>query len=271
MARLFEDFISGTLSGSLIAGATTINGGFLYDVPTVTGGDTFTLVIDPEAEDNGPEIVTITNHTYGTTWATITRGQEGTSDEPHASGRKVIGPLTAEDLETWADHVGGTTVTDHPEATSSVRGFMSAADKTLLDDIEDGSEILVVHGTYYQSAGQSFDPAGTYYCAKVTVTVPAAWNSCHISVQGVMRLTCNAPIVITGYATDATAAKNQIGSAVPTNSGALYYDSLSFHGSLSNPGTSVEIGVKAVVTGTPSGSDYLNPYAQMNYVLTRTS
>ncbi len=88
----------------------------------------------------------------GTAWSTITRGLAGSAAGAQAHADNILirsAPVhqhledmfdDIEDLET-ADtgHFGGTDIADHPEATGSVRGFSSAADKTKLDGIATGA------------------------------------------------------------------------------------------------------------------------------------
>ena len=175
---------------------------------------------------------------------------------------------TAVALEAEFDsHHGGVAATDHPEATTSARGFMSAADKTLLDDVVDGSEILVVSSGHLQLTETDLSAVGTFYGAEGSVTVPADWNSCHVSVIGHGSMTTNGTIAISGYATDATAAKVVIGDAIARNS----FTHFGFRGILSNPGTSIEIGLKMVISGSPGASDALWSGSHMFYVLTRAS
>ena len=87
----------------------------------------------------------------GTAWSTITRGLAGSAAGAQAHADNVLirsAPVhqhledtfdDIEDLEA-ADtgHFGGTDVADHPEATGSVRGFLSAADKTIIDAADHG-------------------------------------------------------------------------------------------------------------------------------------
>lgn len=105
MARLYADFISGTITDApLTAGATTVNAAILASVPEVVAPDIVALILDPEAAGNGPEIVHITAHTASATSATITRGQEGTSAVEHAAGTIVYHGLTADDGEQFQLH-----------------------------------------------------------------------------------------------------------------------------------------------------------------------
>lgn len=162
MARLFTDFIKGTTDATLTSGATTLSGAILASLPAVSGGDTQVLVLDPEAQGNGPELVTVTAHTASATTATVTR----TKSVEHASGTVIIQAVTEELFDDIEAHITGTHAADtashiantsnphsvtpgqigaadashvgsggaaHADATTGADGFMSAADKTSLD------------------------------------------------------------------------------------------------------------------------------------------
>jgi len=147
VARIWSNFAEGTPSVALSNSDTTLQAAFLANVPVVTGPDIMVLVLDPEAEENGPEVVHVTAHSASSTSATILRAQEGTTAVSHSTSVKVSHTITEAVVEDWESdiatlqsdldtHEGGTATADHPEATPSVRGFMSAADKTKLDSIE---------------------------------------------------------------------------------------------------------------------------------------
>lgn len=177
MARLWTDFIEGTIDTTLNAGDTTISGAFLTNLPAVSSPDFLALVLDPEGVGNGPEIVYVTAHTAAATTATVSRAQEGTSDVQHLSGTKAIHAITKTSMEEMAlatdvatvrgtldahtadtsnphsvtaaqagaapsSHVGAGG-TAHAAATTSTAGFMSAADKSKLDSAPvTGQDIL---------------------------------------------------------------------------------------------------------------------------------
>jgi hypothetical protein len=162
MAQEFVNGIEGTLDADLTTGSTTMSGTFLADLPEVTT-EFVVLVIDPDEVSGTFEVVHVTAHTAAATTCTVLREQESTTETaPWPSGTKVVASLTAQAIVTsvtagstaqaTADaaatqidfdaHDGGTDVADHPEATPSVRGFMSAADKTKLDTVEQNASDL---------------------------------------------------------------------------------------------------------------------------------
>jgi hypothetical protein len=155
MARLRSNFNSGLITDNpLTNSATTINSAAFANLPEVTAPDILVLVLDPLGEGNGPEIVHVTAHTAAATSVTVLRAAEDATDFPavqHALSTPWVHGPTVDD---WAEsaihnhdadysdiaHEGGTDVADHPEATTSTRGFMSSGDKTKLDGIEAGAK-----------------------------------------------------------------------------------------------------------------------------------
>lgn len=71
MTRLYDDFITGNTVGEIAAAATTFSGSGLTDLLEVTGGDTVTIVFDPEGQGPGPVVTQITAHNVGSGDATI--------------------------------------------------------------------------------------------------------------------------------------------------------------------------------------------------------
>ncbi|NIP36370.1 MAG: hypothetical protein GWN39_15590, partial [Thermoplasmata archaeon] len=66
------------------------------------------------------------------TWRASHEGSTDSSQHPEAT-TSLRGFMSAADktsLDGLSGHAGGTDTADHPEATTSVRGFMSATDKT---------------------------------------------------------------------------------------------------------------------------------------------
>ena len=99
----------------------------------------------------------------GTAFSSITRGLPGSAAgaQAHSSGAIIRSTPVHQQLDDVftdiaaleaadAGHFGGTDIADHPEATPSVRGFISAADKTNLD-------ALVVTPTAHQATHQVGD------------------------------------------------------------------------------------------------------------------
>lgn len=148
MAQVFVNAVEGVTDADLATGATTISGPFLAGLPVITGGDYVVLTIDPDSEQGTPEVVHVTAHTSLATTATILREQEGTSMPANwAFPVKVVAPLTAAPLDTIVSDIASEAASrasadsshassvDHPEATTGEKGMMSAADKTVVDEV----------------------------------------------------------------------------------------------------------------------------------------
>lgn len=189
-AQQFVDFAEGTLD---LAGiddtTTTITSTLFATLPVITGGDTLVLVIDPEEVDGTVETVVVTAHTASSTSVTVTRGAQGTSGSAHGINTPWIAPVTSVSLQEWEDHVDnqsnphGVTVgqisaapsshvgaggAEHADATGSVDGFMSAADKTKLDTIDTGARL--------HTAGAGIDIAGASIAHEDTSTQASVNN-----------------------------------------------------------------------------------------------
>lgn len=160
MSTLYENFIAGTLSSTLTVGGTTVNADCLANVPVVTSPDFMWLVLDPEAEAGDPEVVKITAHSASATSATIVRAQQDTTAREHLSGRKIAHAWTEADITAIYDLINGHIGeggSAHAAATTSVAGFLSAADKTKLDGIEAGAKADQLFGA---GAGIQIDTVG---------------------------------------------------------------------------------------------------------------
>lgn len=81
MAWVRSNFTKGFLVSGLLSGDTSMESGGLTDLPTVSGSDRAVVVLDPLSSN--PEIVLVTEHTFGTDTATIQRGYSGTVARAH--------------------------------------------------------------------------------------------------------------------------------------------------------------------------------------------
>lgn len=93
-------------------------------------------------------------------------------------------------------HFGGTDTADHPEVTTSVRGFMSAADKTKLDalDLTDITDLqadifdLFAIGTATDTTTDATVPTVSTFesGASVTFNPPAGWGTYDLMATGLV-------------------------------------------------------------------------------------
>lgn len=103
MARLYRDFMRGALTSGISNSDTTITSAAFANLPTVSGSDTFDLVLDPDGLAGDPEIVTVTAHGASSTSVTVTRGVNssvaGTSAaRSHATATLWAGGLRSQDI-----------------------------------------------------------------------------------------------------------------------------------------------------------------------------
>lgn len=100
MARIFTNFMYGTLSAGVTAVATTASSTAFASLPVVASPDTMSLVLNPYA-DGGlvQEIVTVTTHTASSTSITMIRAQESTTGQAHPSATRWIAGVTKSDWD----------------------------------------------------------------------------------------------------------------------------------------------------------------------------
>ena len=91
-----------TLSGAIVAGATSMTLNSITTLPSTPNIRPYTLVIDPDLPTE--EIVTVTANPSGNV-LTIVRGQDGTSDQAHLNSAVVKHMITARDLKEPQDHI----------------------------------------------------------------------------------------------------------------------------------------------------------------------
>lgn len=95
MAVLVENFRSGTITSSISDVDTTISSAEFADLGVVASPDTMKIVLDPQAVNGDPEIVTITTHTSSSTSITVTRS----GGRAHNADTKWVHSTLAEDYQ----------------------------------------------------------------------------------------------------------------------------------------------------------------------------
>ncbi len=129
------------------------------------------IVLEPD--DPVLREVILVSTIAGTAWSSITRGLPGSASggQAHLNGTVVRSSPVHQQLDdVFTDidaleaadsgHFGGIDTADHPEATPSVRGFLSSADKTDIDTLTDGSDGEALH-THVHTIASHSDTAGT--------------------------------------------------------------------------------------------------------------
>lgn len=150
MARVRADFVEGIVSDNpLLAGATTLNSDGLADLPAVNAPDDAVIIIDPEGEQSGPEIVYVTAHTAGATSATISA-----TVSQHPQGTEWVHGAIAEDYHDAAEfspagHDHDTTYVNEVDHTKA------AHDALLLD----AATLDGLDSTAFATSGHDHDAA----------------------------------------------------------------------------------------------------------------
>lgn len=99
MAIIYTDFVSGTLTAGITAGAATFASAGLTLMSAVGGSDVAKIVLDPFGQFGAPEIVYVTAHTAASATVTgVQRGQESTVARAHSSGVLLMNVPTSADF-----------------------------------------------------------------------------------------------------------------------------------------------------------------------------
>lgn len=138
MAQILKNNVSGVLGLALGAAETSMTLLDASNFPTPTGGDFYLLTLiglNTNGQEATWEVVKVVAKASNT--LTIVRAQEGTTAAAWPVATTVQLRLTAGSVATpdvVAAHVGSSGAS-HAAASTSVAGFMSAADKTKLDGV----------------------------------------------------------------------------------------------------------------------------------------
>jgi len=160
MARVHTNFVRGVLTDAIDASETGLTSAGLALLAAVSGGDTATIVINPEGDPSNaltaPEIVYVTAHTSSATTATVARGQEGTTARAHAAGTPWVHGASKEDFSAGVE---GTRVLSTGEAAGLVL-TSDGADGASWESIEvplvlqvGGSALWGIPGWFINSLG----------------------------------------------------------------------------------------------------------------------
>lgn len=139
--RVRSQAVFGTLSASIVAGDTTINGAGLANLAAIGATEHAAIVLDPKRTAGAPEIVYVTAHTAAATSATVTRGQEGTTARSHASATEWG------HVPTPADYVGGSRLIVRRAASQAIPSATLTAISWDTEDIDTDAFIAVTSST----------------------------------------------------------------------------------------------------------------------------
>lgn len=175
MAQILKNNVSGVLGLALGAAETSMTLLDASSFPTPSEGDFYLLTLiglNANGQEASWEIVKVTGKASNT--LTIVRAQEGTPATAWPVATTVQLRLTAASVVTpgvVASHVGATG-TAHGVATTSVAGFMSAADKTKLDGVATGATAYT-HPANHPASIITQDASNRF----VTDAEKTAWNA----------------------------------------------------------------------------------------------
>jgi hypothetical protein len=164
---------------------TVVSGSALMGGKTLTGSQTYTVVIDPDTSLE--EIVDVTLYSSGNT-LTITRGRDGSSGVAHSAGAVVRHMVIGRDLQEANDHIEASTsvhgITD-TAALVTLTGSQTLTDKTLTAPTVSGATISgtvtstatitggTVNATTLQQGGvQAVTTTGSQTLTNKTLTSP---------------------------------------------------------------------------------------------------
>lgn len=160
--RIRSNFMSGTvLDNPLAIGALTFSSAELANFDIVDSAHHAAITLDPEGRDGEPEIVWITDHSNGSTVASILRQQENTVARQHNQGTVWAHASTKLDFEsqyfTFTQTTPATvwTVSHYLQFFPSVMVVTSAGDE-VLGDIHhvDNTTLTVTFGAAF--AGHAY-------------------------------------------------------------------------------------------------------------------
>lgn len=102
--RTRQNFLGGLVENNPLAPtATTLNSGALITAVVIDSTKHMPLILDPDGVFGEPEIVWITAHAFGSTAATILRGQEGTTARQHNRDTPWLQAPTTRDFQGGGD------------------------------------------------------------------------------------------------------------------------------------------------------------------------
>jgi hypothetical protein len=290
-----------TLASTLNAGAssmTVVSGGGskLMGGKTLTGSETYTVVIDPDTSLE--EIVDVTVYSSGDT-LNITRARDGSSDVSHSAGAVVRHMIIGRDLQEANDHIEDSTgvhgITD-TAALVTLTGSQTLTSKTLTTPTVNGATLTgtvtstatitggTVNPTTLQQGGvQAVTTTDSQTLTNKTLTTPtiASFTNAthdHTNAAGGGTLTTSAISGIQEYVEDTVGA--MVSSNTESGISVTYDDTngkldfnvndpvITIDGDISGSATMTNLGDTTITTAIGSGvivNADVNTSAQIAY------
>jgi hypothetical protein len=274
-----------TLSSAITDTATSmtvVSGSALMGGKTLTGSQTYTVVIDPDTSLE--EIVDVTLYSSGNT-LTITRGRDGSSGVAHSAGAVVRHMVIGRDLQEANDHIEASTsvhgITD-TAALVTLTGSQTLTDKTLTAPTVTGATISgtvtstatitggTVNATTLQQGGvQAVTTTDSQTLTNKTLTTPTIASFVnathdHTTSAGGGALSTSAISGIQEYVEDTVGAmvssNTESGIAVTYDdtTGKLNFDVsdpvITLDGDITGSATMINLGNTTITTAISSGS-----------------
>ena len=195
-----------TLTAPLTSGASTmsvVSGSALMGGKTLTGTQTYTVVIDPDTALE--EIVDVTLYSSGNT-ITITRNIDGSSAQAHSAGAVVRHMAIGRDYQEANDHIEA--VTGHGVTTGAIVGTTNTqtlTNKTLTSPTVSGLTISDASIVFEGATADAFETT-------LTVTDPTADRTVYIP---------DATTTLVGTDTTQTLTNKTLTSPTITGTGAI--------------------------------------------------
>ncbi len=246
-----------TLSGALTSSgtsATVVSGTSLLGGATISAGQTFTVVIDPDTALE--EIVDVSNYSSGNT-LTITRGIDGSTAVGHSAGAVVRHMIIGRDLTESNDHINETTTAHgitlanivQTGTTGTVTSGMILDGTIVNADINASAAIADTKLGTISTAGKVSNSATTATSANTNSAIVARDSSGNFSAG---TITAN----LTGTASTATTATTASALSTARNfqlTGDVEASAVSFDGT-GNVSLTTVIGTGAIVNADVNAS-----------------
>jgi len=181
VTTLYENFLAGTITDNpLLVGGTTINSANFANLPVVANPDIMYLVLDPDASDGAPEIVTITAHTSLATSVTVTRASQSTTARQHATATVWRAAFTKADADQLAAIIADgaiDTVNLADDAVTTAKILDANVTEAKIAPGAIDLSVVAEATEFRRAADQTISPSGTLISWDTEVSDPDGWGT----------------------------------------------------------------------------------------------